>query len=377
MVKKVFSPTTRPPLGRMLHLHEKLSRGAYPNCRREAAELEVSSKTIMRDLEFMRDRLGLPIAYDPVRYGFHYTEKVSSFPTVQVTEGELMALYVARQALAQYQGTGLEEPLQQAFRKLTEGLRDTVDFQAGEEGGILSFRQVGTPVADLDLFQKLGRAVLHRQEIRFRYRKLGGAGEEVRRVHPYHLSCIDNQWYLFAHDLDRKKLRTFVLPRMKRLEITDQTFTRPAGFSPGRLLKQSFGVHSPTGTYEVVVRFRDQAAVLVREKIWHPTQRLTTLADGRTELAMTVGNLIEVERWVLGWGAQAEVISPRELAASIETTARAMTQLYRSGGKARSTRKQAMPAARAAASPVGESSKTRQRRGSTPKRSAPRRKGSG
>jgi predicted DNA-binding transcriptional regulator YafY len=60
-----------------------------------ARELEVSSKSIQRDLDFKRDRFGLPIEYDGGRFGYFYTEPVSSFPALQITEGELFALMVA------------------------------------------------------------------------------------------------------------------------------------------------------------------------------------------------------------------------------------------------------------------------------------------
>ena len=65
---------SRPPLERMMRLHEKLKAGKFPNCRKLAEELEVSAKTIQRDIEFMRDRLNLPIEYDQLHFGFVYTE---------------------------------------------------------------------------------------------------------------------------------------------------------------------------------------------------------------------------------------------------------------------------------------------------------------
>src|SRR5881394_422681 len=89
---------SRPPLERMLRIHQAIESGKFPNMTTLARELEVSTKSIQRDLDFMRDRLGLPIAYDGSRVGFHYTEKVSSFPTMQITEGELVALVIAEKA---------------------------------------------------------------------------------------------------------------------------------------------------------------------------------------------------------------------------------------------------------------------------------------
>src|SRR5437899_7778632 len=92
-------PQTRPPLERMLRIHQSIQAGAYPTAGRLAEELEVSAKSIHRDLEFMRDRLQLPLDFDRGRRGYYYTEEVSAFPSVQITEGELFALIVAEKAL--------------------------------------------------------------------------------------------------------------------------------------------------------------------------------------------------------------------------------------------------------------------------------------
>lgn len=64
-------------------LHEQIHAKRFPNCRNCATALEASSKTIQRDIDFMRDRLGLPIAYDAQRFGFYYyeePEKARPFP---------------------------------------------------------------------------------------------------------------------------------------------------------------------------------------------------------------------------------------------------------------------------------------------------------
>ncbi|NJK94984.1 MAG: HTH domain-containing protein [Bacteroidales bacterium] len=134
---------SRPPLARMLKLHEELQAGRHPNCRRMGEALEVSSKTIQRDLEFMRDQLGLPIEYDGARFGYGYTEPVGHFPTVQVSEGEVVALFVAQKALQQYQGTSLERPLAGAFEKIAGSLKDEVSLDLTDWDRAISFRAAG------------------------------------------------------------------------------------------------------------------------------------------------------------------------------------------------------------------------------------------
>jgi proteasome accessory factor B len=54
-----------------MRMHARLQSGRYPNCGKLAQELEVSSKTVQRDLDFMRYRLGLPIEYDQLHFGFY------------------------------------------------------------------------------------------------------------------------------------------------------------------------------------------------------------------------------------------------------------------------------------------------------------------
>src|SRR6267378_2725658 len=114
---------SRPPLERMMRMHQKLKAGRYPNCRKLADELEVSAKTVQRDIDFMRYRLGLPIDYDQLHFGFFYTESVSSFPNIEISEGELIALYIGQKALAQYKGTSFEAPLS------TRSARSQMDYE--------------------------------------------------------------------------------------------------------------------------------------------------------------------------------------------------------------------------------------------------------
>jgi len=99
----------------MLFIHEQLKRGTYPNCTKLQIEIEAGcTRTILRDIEFMRDQLLLPIEYDPQRRGYYYTRPVENFPGVVVSESELFALLVAQKAVAHYKGTPFYRPLQTA-----------------------------------------------------------------------------------------------------------------------------------------------------------------------------------------------------------------------------------------------------------------------
>jgi len=326
--KQLAGRFSRPPLERMVRLHDRLKAGAFPNCRKLALELEVSAKTIQRDIDFMRDRLGLPIEYDQNQFGFYYTEPVASFPNIEVSQGEIMALFVARKALEQYRGTSFERSLRTAFEKISDSLRDKVDFQWGDVDSVISFRGLGSSASDIDLFENVSKAVIESREIEFEYKKPKSADYEVRRVRPYHLGCVSEMWYLFGFDLGREQMRTFVLQRMRGARRTGVRFHRPADFSITKHLSDSFGVFSAQGRYAVRIRFDALAGQLVSERQWHGSQKIKRLPSGEVEMRLELGSLEEVERWILSWGKRAQVLEPKELIERIRATLRLLNETY-------------------------------------------------
>jgi len=312
----------------MLRIHQALQSGRdrLPNASTLGRELEVSIKTIHRDLEFMRDRLDLPIEYDRHRHGLYYTEEVKAFPTVQITEGELLALVIAEKAFQQYRGTHFERPLLSAIRKISEALPETISLSLSDVQQTISFRTRAEPIQDLEVFDELAKATADRRQLQLTYRKPGKTEPEERLVDPYHLANINGEWYLFAFDHLRKDMRTFVPSRIKEIKQTGKTFKRPQKFSLDRRLRGSFGVHSGKGEYEVVIRFGARAADYIREKRWHASQELQDRPDGGLELHLKLTSLQEVERWVLSWGGDAAVVSPRELAESVHAAAQRLLE---------------------------------------------------
>ncbi len=310
----------------MLRIHQALQSGRHPNAATLAAELEVSTKSVHRDLEFMRDRLELPLIYNAARKGYHYTEEVSSFPTLQITEGELFALLVAEKALQQYRGTTFERPLISAFKKMADGLPDTVSLNIADWEQTISFRTRAEPILNLEIFDALAKAAAQRKQLQLTYRKPGRRDTELRVVDPYHLANINGEWFLFAWCHLRRDIRTFVPARIQEAKPTGKIFARPQKFSLEKRLRDSFGVQSGQGRHEVVLRFNELVSDYIREKKWHESQELRELEDGGVELRLKLSSLGEIERWVLGWAGNATVVQPPELAESIAAAARKILQ---------------------------------------------------
>ncbi|SPE50641.1 Helix-turn-helix, type 11 domain protein [Verrucomicrobia bacterium] len=319
----------RPPLERMKKIYDWLQADGFPNCARLAERLEVSRNTIKRDIRFLRDRFQWPIAYEKLRRGYYFTEPVDGFPALPMSEAEMFALLVAHKAIEQYQGTPFLRPLRAAFEKLTARLEGQERCLLSHLDEALSFRPFAPEETDLRIFEAVTQALTERRVLRFHYKKPGTHAAEPRRAHPYFLTCINNAWYLMAHDVDREELRTFALARVSVPVVTDERFERPDSFDPEQRLRTSFGVMSGEADYEVVIEFDAWAADMLLRRHWHASQQVTVVPGGGCHLRLRLSRLEEIERWILSWGIHATVIRPTELAGRIVAVSRELERRYR------------------------------------------------
>jgi proteasome accessory factor B len=316
----------RPAVMRMKRIFDLLKKDDFPNCQRLAEELETAPKTIQRDINFMRDRLGLPIAYDAQEHGYHFTDEVHEFPTVQVTQGELLALLVAHKSIEQYRGTPYHAQLETAFAKLLAPLDGMTGYAPSDE--TVSFKVSAPAAHELDVFDHLGRAIADQIEIGFDYRKPGESLPAPRRVQPLHLAHRDGRWYLIGHDIDRAAMRTYALGRIADVTFSARWFERPKDFSVDRYFASALGVMTGTENHHVRIRFSKLAADHVRDRYWHESQEFVALPDGRLELRLRLADLLEVERLILQWGGHAEALEPAELRIRLAAAGKAIERAH-------------------------------------------------
>lgn len=313
------SGASRPAFWRVFEIHKIISTERFPNCTTLAKEIEVTPKTIQRDINFMRDQLALPLEYDRLKHGYYYTQPVHEFPMLRLSRNDLVALFLARHALEPLRGTRLERMLTESFSKIAEACPGEVSIAWHELDDAFSVKAAGVLPADVALFGDLLDAVRACREVCFEYHKLTGSKPEQRTVRPHHIGQIEHGWYLIAYDPARAAMRTFALQRITHLQLSSTTFRRVVGFNARDHLGGGFGVWSygdeGTRKYEVHIRFEGYAARVVSERQWHSTQAIRKLKpDGSViEFQADLSGLEEITRWVLSWGSKARVLGPPEL----------------------------------------------------------------
>ena len=94
------------------------------------------------------------------------------------------------------------------------------------------------------------------------------------------------------------------------MEVTEKEFEPPDHLSVDEQVSNAFGV-SFEESMDMVVRFTEDQAPYIRERTWHPSQKLEELEDGRVVLRLRAGGFYEIKSWVLSFGAAAECWSRR------------------------------------------------------------------
>jgi predicted DNA-binding transcriptional regulator YafY len=165
---------SRPPLNRFQEIFHAIKANRYPNRTQLAHSIEVTTKTIQRDLDYMRYQLGLPIEFDYARGGYYFTKPTTDLPLFQLTEAELVSVFVAQKALEAYRGTPFEQPLRTAFQKLqaatsNPGVKVSISWE--DLGSSISFRHFDVHLPDMTIFANMAKAIQTEEVVEFDYKK--------------------------------------------------------------------------------------------------------------------------------------------------------------------------------------------------------------
>jgi len=290
----------------------------------------MNSRTILRDIEYMRDVMKVPIEYDASKKSFYYTQENYYLKAVPLTEGELFSIALFDQLLEQYRNTPLEEALKNIFTKIVQSLPDNVSVETAFLNSQVSFISDKIGNIDLKIFQVIFAAMQKKRTLTFEYRSLASNEHTSRNADPYHAICHRGNWYLIAYCHERKIPRMFAFTRIKKAILNKSSFIIPTDFDPNKYFDKEMGVWASYQTPKTIeIRFIKEAKMYATERIWHSSQTIKENKDGSITLKFTTTQIPEVFRWVLGQGHNVKVLKPAELVKMVQTEIKKMNTIYK------------------------------------------------
>lgn len=307
-----------------------LSAKRRATARSLADALEVSDRTIKRDIETMRDSCGAVIPWDAKTHSYLYERPCTHLPLLRLDPEEALALVLASRVFASWRGSALGRALAAALGKVAATTSGAVSLSTAEVGELI-FQpdDPGEGDGEHRWFAPALEAIQGKRELAITYHKPNGkSGGERRHVQPLHLAYLDHRWVLIAHDPSRDAPRNFLLSRISRIELTGARFAPSADFDLKTYLCGSLGRFTGDREIEVRIAFDATLAPYLCERPWHPSQFISAGEAGSIEATFRLNNLIDVQRRILACGAHAEVLAPAELRASVRAAAAALLARY-------------------------------------------------
>lgn len=307
---------------RVLRLLGLLQRRSSWTSAELAAELDVTERSVRRDVERLR-ALGYPVHAAAGVGGGYRLGAGARMPPLLLDDEEATATAVSLRLAAGGTVAGAAEAALRALAKLDQMMPPRLRAQVRAVHDATETLVGPGDEVDAELLATLARACRDTVRVRFRYAGRDDA-ERERTVEPVRMITTGRRWYLMAYDLDRDDWRTFRLDRMRELTATT-TRVRPREHPDPVAYVQ----HSVTAApYRHLARVRLHApAAQVRSLV--PPQVGVVEADGddRCVLAAGADNLDWLAMHVARLGFAAEVLDPPELRDAAAGLARRLAAL--------------------------------------------------
>lgn len=294
-------------------IREGMRTGQLANCSSMAAEYEVSAKSILRDIDYLKHQCEAPIEYNSSKRGYYYSEETYTMPAINISASDLFAIAIAQKALEHYEDTPIYSKLVNVFKRIEESLPGQVSVHPEWIDNRISIIQHQRTAIHTQIWSTIAGAMQQNRTISMVYHKPLGKTGKRRQVDPYHLVSYQGEWYLIGHCHLRERILTFAVSRIESASTTNTTFRIPPNFDYQQHSASGFGIFSGSTRHQIVISFDAAHAPYIQERQWHPSQEIVIHKDGSLTLTMTTSHLFDVKQWILSWGAGAEVIQPKEL----------------------------------------------------------------
>jgi predicted DNA-binding transcriptional regulator YafY len=297
--------------------------------------VRVSTRTIRRDLQALQEAGFAVFDEGDENETKRWKLDVQPFRMLQdgLSVSDVAALYLSRALVEAMSGWPLAAELNSAFDKIEQSLNQRMrEFLAGLPQVLSAKGGPGAGPAGaslVDVTRRLLDATRTRRAITMRYFSASKNRTKSYDVQPYRLALANGGVYLVGWVPAYGEFRTFAIGRIEKLSVSDETFRRTREL-PENLFGQSMGVF--WGEPErVELEFDARLAAFVRGRVWHESQQVRELPDGRLALTLHVSNDWALRSWLLGFGAGVRVIAPPALAGQLLEEFKRGCQLYEPG----------------------------------------------
>jgi predicted DNA-binding transcriptional regulator YafY len=286
-----------------------------------------STRTLRRYIAILSDA-GFPIYFDRAANVYKFAEGYS-LRRLDLSSGELFGLVALRSLGASIGGTigaSIDDVAEKLVGSAGRSARAKIEARSPVA---FRFSEIALDKRGEEAFALLSAAERSSRSVRFRYRDKEGRGS-ARTVDHYGFIISAGRVYCVAFDHTRNDKRTFAVDNVSDVVVLAKTFVRPTDFNVETYAAASIsGVLHNDQLIDVRVRFAKRVAKAAAAARVVSDRTISRRRDGSVEIEYRVADADELVRWVLGWGAQAEIVEPQSARDSIAELSEEIAAKYR------------------------------------------------
>lgn len=314
-------------LVRFLKVHKMLSRPTGATFEEIQEKTGLARASVFRLLNAIRetgDIIDKDVLPDRrVRYTLYdpFLKKDKGEHSFRIVRDELIAIQFVRRYARLFKGTEIEQDIDNVFKKI-EGTIDPSHYgmlRRAERLFLPTLKGVKDYTGEevTEIIDKLANAILLERKCDTRYDSRASGMVKELRLMPLHFFEYAGGLYIFAQAEGRTDVRMYAVERFLGVEMTEEKYEYPEGFDPIKRLESTFTIFDEKKPTTFRIRFSAEQAKYIAERRWAAKQKIEEQPDGSIILTMTTMGHWDVIRWVMGYGAEAELLEPATLRAEI------------------------------------------------------------
>ncbi|MBV8749086.1 MAG: WYL domain-containing protein [Candidatus Eremiobacteraeota bacterium] len=250
-----------------------------------------------------------------------------SLRRLNLSHRELLGLVTLKRLGSSLGGT-FATAIEETTQKLLRSSDRRAEVAVETSSFAIRFETIAPDEAVERVFEQLQGAEREHRRVEFAYTDKRDVRTQ-RRVDPYGFIVSNSRIYLVGYDHNRLDMRVFAVDNVADVAVTPQTFEKPADFN-----LDAYGADSVSGVVhgdaiaDVTVRFSPVVAKAAAAQVVARDRRVVRRDDGSVEITYRVADPLEIVRWSLRWGTEAEVVAPEEARRAAAEIARSLAARY-------------------------------------------------
>ncbi len=309
---------------------ERLAEMKRLYIQRAYSDIDMAERLGVDRTTVYRDRVELTLEYpiEQDEQGQYRIPRTKLISEIKLNLHEALTLYLSARRTSRQ--TRFQHPhAANAVEKLAAALRQPMTDRLLKSADRL-LQQEKNP-GKIKIIETVAQAWVEQRKVRIEYQALGSDGLTRHTISPYLIepSIWSDSVYVLALSDFNDRLMPFKIERITSALLSGETFEIPASFDDEQLLKHAWGIwYADRDPVIVKLRFSPSVARRVRESIWHPLEKVENTEDGGCAWSAEVAEPREMLPWIRGWGADCEVLEPKELRETMMGETKAMAETY-------------------------------------------------